>query len=116
MHSKRVVREGVRAAGRSTEFVWVVGPTARATHAKSVEAPILLGLSAADDGNHRSQHDTEAGGPMQTTIQIHVTAFGCNVTVGQKTQRFTEVEQAVAYTRSRLEAAARLQDISRRCE
>ena len=53
---------------------------------------------------------------MQTTIQIHVTAFGCNVTVGQKTQRFTEVEQAVEYTRSRLEAAARLQDISRRCE
>jgi hypothetical protein len=53
---------------------------------------------------------------MQTTIQISVTTFGCHVTVGQSTQRFTEVEQAVEYARGRLEVAARLQDISRRCE
>ena len=56
------------------------------------------------------------GRPMQTTIQISVTTLGCHVTVGRNTQRFTEVEQAVEYTRRRLEAAARLQDISRRCE
>ena len=53
---------------------------------------------------------------MQTTIQISVTTLGCHVTVGRTTQRFTEVEQAVEYTRRRLEAAAKLQDISRRCE
>ena len=52
---------------------------------------------------------------MQTTIQIRVTASGCHITIGQNTQRFTEVEQAVDFTRRRLEAAARLQDISRRC-
>ena len=51
---------------------------------------------------------------MQTTIQIHVTSYGCHVTIGQNTQRFTAVEDAVDYTRRRLEAAARLQDISRR--
>lgn len=53
---------------------------------------------------------------MQTTIQIHVTSYGCHVTVGQNTQRFSDVEQAVDYTRRRVEAAMRMQDMSRRCE
>ena len=35
---------------------------------------------------------------MQTTISTSVTTFGCHVTDGQCTQRFTEVVQAVEYT------------------
>jgi hypothetical protein len=53
---------------------------------------------------------------MQTTIQIQVSTSGCRVTVGGQTERFTDMAQVVEFTRQRLEAAARLQDLCCRCE
>ena len=53
---------------------------------------------------------------MQTSIQIRITNSGCDITVGEQTQRFTDLAAAAEFTRLRLEAADRLRELSSRCE
>lgn len=53
---------------------------------------------------------------MKTAIEIRLTSFGCQVTVGTRIMRFGDVDLALEFARRWLEAAADLRDLSYRCE
>lgn len=53
---------------------------------------------------------------MITTIQINVIGNSYSVNVGNRTERFAELEDVVRFTQLRLQRAQELRDLSSRCE